>query len=486
MAPLASINADKAGVMEIPASGSAVTPILMCGGSGTRLWPLSRKSYPKQFTPLVGEESLFQASAHRVTGGCFAPPLVITNTEFRFIVTEQLAEIGVEAGAILIEPEGRNTAPAILAASMHMQTQDPDALLLVLPADHVMPDRKAFQSAVAAGMERARSGDIVTFAIRPDRPETGYGYMELAGSAGKHPVAVERFVEKPDGEAAAAMIASGRFFWNSGLFLFAPQAMLQAFEAYAPALVHPVRTALAHATRDLDFLRLEADSWSRTADISIDYAVLERSDRIAAVPYRGTWSDLGGWDTVWAASGPDGHGVVTTGQAHAVDCQDALLRSESESQVLVGLGLKDVIAVAMPDAVLVADKSRAQDVKRAVQHLKAQRHPQAEEFPREHRPWGYFERLTLGPGFQVRRITVKPGAALSLQSHTHRAEHWIVVAGSARVTINETDRLVAENQSVFIPPDCRHRLENPGENRLILIEVQTGTSFGDDDVVRYA
>ncbi len=466
-------------------SADVVTPVLMCGGSGTRLWPMSRKSYPKQFTALLGQESLFQASARRVIGHHFAPPLVITNADFRFIVTEQLAEIGVEAGPILIEPEGRNTAPAILAASMHMHEQDPDALLLVLPTDHVMPDRETFLSAVDAGLERARSGDLVTFAIRPDRPETGFGYMELADAADREPVAVRRFVEKPAPAQAETLLASGRCFWNAGLFLFAPSAMIEAFATHAPDLIGPVRSALAFAHRDLGFLRLATRPWSAVVDISIDYAILEHSDRVVAVPYRGTWSDMGNWDTVWTMSEPDAQGVAAVGEAHAVDCRNVLLRSESDSQVLVGLGLQDIIAIAMPDAVLVADKARVQDVKHAVSQLKAGAYAQAEAFPREHRPWGHFERLTTGPGFEVRRITVNPGAALSLQSHTHRAEHWIVVVGQARVTLDGADRILDANQSVYIPPDCRHGLANPGPERLILVEVQTGTSFGDDDVVRY-
>ncbi|MCY4258861.1 MAG: mannose-1-phosphate guanylyltransferase/mannose-6-phosphate isomerase [Rhodobacteraceae bacterium] len=464
---------------------AAVTPVLMCGGVGTRLWPLSRRSYPKQFTSLFGRESLFQASARRFLGDCFAPPVVITNTEFRFIVTEQLAEIGIKPAIIMIEPEARNTAPATLAVSLFMQELNPDALILVVPADHVLPDMEMFQAAVATGMKPARSGDIVTFAVCPDRPETGYGYMELGEISDRGVVAVKRFVEKPDPAEAEALVASGRFFWNSGLLLFSSQTMADAFEAHASRLVKPVRDALSHATQDMGFLRLAPGPWSQAGNISVDYAVLEQSKRITAVPYTGTWSDLGGWDSVWAESMTDDQGVALTDHAYAIDCQDVLLRSESRHQVLVGLGLRDIIAVAMPDAVLVADKARAQDVKAAVQHLKDIQISQAEEFPREHRPWGYFEHLTRGPGFEVRRITINPGAALTLQSHSHRAEHWVVVAGGARVTADGHGQIVERNQSVFIPPDCRHRLENPGTDRLIIIEVRTGASLEEDDVVRY-
>ena len=465
-----------------------ITPILLCGGSGTRLWPLSRKSYPKQFVPLIGERSLFQDSALRLSGEGFAAPVVLTNADFRFIVTDQLADIGVTPGAILIEPQGRNTAPAVLAAALHLAESDPEGLMLVAPSDHVVPDAQAFRDAVAAGVAAARAGKLVTFGIAPDRPETGYGYLELsrppqAGTA--EVIDLTAFVEKPDRARAETMLAAGNYLWNAGLFLFSVRAIIAAFEAHAPDLVAPVRAALAGGQRDLDFLRLAPGPWAEAEDISIDYAVMEHARDIAAVPYGGRWSDLGDWHAVWREMDRDGDGVALSGPATAIDCADTLLRSEDEGLELVGIGLRNVIAVAMPDAVLVADAARAQEVRRAVDALKARQARQATAFPRDHRPWGWFESLVVGDRFQVKRIVVHPGAALSLQSHHHRAEHWIVVQGTARVTVGDEVKLVTENQSVYVPLGAVHRLENPGKVDMVLIEVQTGSYLGEDDIIRY-
>ncbi|AHD12089.1 mannose-1-phosphate guanylyltransferase/mannose-6-phosphate isomerase [Phaeobacter gallaeciensis] len=465
-----------------------ITPILLCGGSGTRLWPLSRKSYPKQFVPLVGETTLFQASALRLSGEGFAAPMVLTNSDFRFIVTEQLAEAGIDPGAILIEPAGRNTAPAVLAAALWLRARDPDGLMLVAPSDHVVPDAAAFRAAVAAAEPAARAGQLVTFGIKPDRAETGYGYLELDGDPGDFTpqvIGLKRFVEKPDLATAEEMLASGQFLWNAGIFLFSVKAIIAAFEAHAPDLMAPVQGAVDKGAPDLGFLRLDPDAWDGAADISIDYAVMERADNLAVVPYAGGWSDLGGWDAVWRESGPDGDGIVTQGRATAIECRNSLLRSEDDGLEVVGIGLKDVIAVAMPDAVLVADASRAQDVKQAVSALKAQSVRQAEAFPKDHRPWGWFESLVVGERFQVKRIHVHPGAALSLQSHHHRSEHWIVVEGTAKVTVDDSVQLVSENQSVYIPLGAVHRMENPGKVPMVLIEVQTGSYLGEDDIIRY-
>ena len=463
-----------------------ITPVLLCGGSGTRLWPLSRKSYPKQFAPLVGEESLFQASAKRVSGEGFAAPIVLTNSDFRFIVTEQLTSAGIDPGAILIEPEGRNTAPAILAAALFLNAQNENALMLVAPSDHVVPDAAAFRAAVRAGVARAEAGDLVTFGIAPTHAETGYGYLELDGApVSGDAVALRRFVEKPDADAAQAMLDAGNYLWNAGIFLFSAKAIVDAFRAHASGLIDPVGRSLADAKVDLGFLRLNPDAWAQADDISIDYAVMEHAQNIAAVPFSAKWSDLGGWDAVWAEGGPDADGVVTNGPASALECTNSLLRSESENRELVGIGLDNIIAVAMPDAVLVADKRRGQDVKLAVQALKEKEAVQATQFPRDHRPWGCFDSLANGSRFQVKRIVVNPGAALSLQSHVHRAEHWIVVEGTAKVTIDEDVQLVGENQSVYIPLGAVHRLENPGKVPMVLIEVQTGSYLGEDDIVRY-
>ncbi|MCB4457200.1 mannose-1-phosphate guanylyltransferase/mannose-6-phosphate isomerase [Leisingera sp. McT4-56] len=465
-----------------------ITPILLCGGSGTRLWPLSRKSYPKQFVPLTGEETLFQASAQRLSGEGFAAPLVLTNSDFRFIVTEQLAGAGVDPGAILIEPAGRNTAPAVLAAALWLEKTDPEGLMLVAPSDHVVPDAAAFRAAAAAGEAAARAGQLVTFGIKPDRAETGYGYLELDGDPGgfePKPIGLKRFVEKPDQKAAEKMLASGRFLWNAGIFLFSVKAILAAFRQHAPELLAPVQGAVAQGQPDLGFLRLDPEAWAGAADISIDYAVMEKADNLAVVPFAGGWSDLGGWDAVWREGARDENGVAATGHATAIDCEDSLLRSEDGQLELVGIGLRNVIAVAMPDAVLVADASRAQDVKQAVAELKAKAAKQATEFPKDHRPWGWFESLAVGDRFQVKRIHVHPGAALSLQSHHHRSEHWIVVEGTAKVTVDDEVKLVTENQSVYIPLGAVHRMENPGKVPMVLVEVQTGSYLGEDDIIRY-
>ena len=465
-----------------------ITPVLLCGGSGTRLWPLSRKSYPKQFAALTGAQSLFQVSAARLSGPEFAAPVALTNADFRFIVTEQMSALGINPAAVLIEPEGRNTAPAVLAAALWLAQESPQALMLVAPSDHVVPDAGAFRAAVAAGVPAARAGQLVTFGIHPTHPETGYGYLELAEepeNGDLRPLPLIRFVEKPDAARAAEMLAAGHFLWNAGIFLFSVETILAAFEAHAPDLIAPVRAALDNGRPDLGFLRLDPVSWAGASDISIDYAVMERADNLSVVPFSAGWSDLGGWDAVWRESGPDARGVVTSAHATALDCDDTLLRSEDPGLELVGIGLRNIIAVATPDAVLVADATRAQDVKQAVSALKGQGAKQATDFPRDHRPWGWFESLALGERFQVKRIVVKPGAALSLQSHRHRAEHWIVVEGRARVTIDEEVRVLSENQSVYVPLGAVHRLENPGLGPMVLIEVQTGSYLGEDDIVRY-
>ncbi len=468
-----------------------ITPVLLCGGSGTRLWPLSRKSYPKQFVPLMGEETLFQASAKRVSGAtqgvCFGAPMVLTNSDFRFIVAEQLQAVGIDPGAILIEPEGRNTAPAVLAAALRAQAQDPEAVLLVAPSDHVVPDTAAFQAAVVRGLAAVARGQMVTFGITPSHAETAYGYLELDGTpdAAGSAVALKQFVEKPDAARAAEMLAAGTFKWNAGIFLFVAKDIIAAFQAHASDLIAPVTAALEQAREDLGFLRLAPEPWGQAADISIDYAVMERADNLSVVPFDAAWSDLGGWDAVWRESGPDADGVVTSAGATAIDCRDTLLRSESERLEVVGIGLEGIIAVAMNDAVLVADKSRAQDVKQAVAALKEKGAVQATAFPKDHRPWGWFESLVIGGRFQVKRILVHPGASLSLQSHFHRSEHWIVVEGTARVTVDDEVTLLTENESVYIPLGAVHRMENPGRVPMVLIEVQTGSYVGEDDILRY-
>lgn len=463
-----------------------IHPVILCGGSGTRLWPVSRQSFPKQFSRLVGEESLFQATARRLSGEGFARPVIVTSADFRFVVRDQLAAIGITPAAVLIEPAARNTAPAVLAATLWLERLQPAALVLVAPSDHLMPDPASFRLAAAEGARRAAAGGIVTFGIRPSTPETGYGYLELAAAgAGSEAVPLHRFVEKPDLATARDMLASGRYLWNAGIFLFRSDVMISAFANLAPGLLPPVTRAVDEAEPDLTFLRLEPEAWQAVAPISIDYAIMERAEGLWAVPYGGGWTDLGGWAAIWSEGADAGSGLVQEGQVLALDCRDSLLRSEDEGLQLVGIGLEGIVAIAMPDAVLVARKSDAQRVKDAVEALKERKVAQATAFRSDRRPWGWFETLATGDRFKVKRIVVLPGAALSLQSHRFRAEHWIVVQGTARVTVGGTVRLVGENESVYIPLGERHRLENPGDSNMVLIEVQTGSYFGEDDIIRY-
>ncbi|WP_300069797.1 mannose-1-phosphate guanylyltransferase/mannose-6-phosphate isomerase [uncultured Ruegeria sp.] len=470
---------------------NSVYPVILCGGSGTRLWPLSRKSYPKQFVPLIGETSLLQDCAERMRGPKTAPyakPLILTNEAFRFVVPEQLTAISVDPGPIVIEPEGRNTAPAVLAAALYLESTDPDAVMLVAPSDHVVPDKPAFHRAVDEGVRVIKDrGDLVTFGITPDRPETGYGYLKLsdAPDASGAAVPLDRFVEKPDLDNANTMLADGSYLWNSGIFLFAVRDIIAAFEQHATALIEPVKQAVADAQTDLGFLRLDAAAWSKVDDISIDYAVMEKASNLSVVPYAAGWSDVGSWTAVQELTHPDDDGVATTGEVTTIDCNNVLIRSESPSQEVVALGLENIVAVAMPDAVLVASMDRSQDVKLAVSALKAKGAKQAELLPVDHRPWGWFESLVVGDRFQVKRIHVHPGAALSLQSHHHRSEHWIVVEGTAKITIDDDVQLLSENQSVYIPLGAVHRMENPGKVPMVLIEVQTGSYLGEDDIIRY-
>ena len=467
-----------------------IYPVLLAGGSGTRLWPLSRKSYPKQFSNLVGEATLFQQSALRLTTSeiiDFAQHITLTNADFRFIIGEQLQDVGIDPGPILIEPEAKNTASAILAASVFAYEKDEEAILLVAPSDHLIPDKNNFHQSIAVGLHHVHLGQMVTFGINPTHPETGYGYIKLSRDTldQSGTSLVESFVEKPNLIDAKNMLSDGSYLWNAGIFLFRASDMIDAFSEYSPKSLELVERAVDEASTDLGFLRLSPLPWSDLDDISIDYAIMEKAKNLVAVPYSSKWSDLGGWDALWMDGDKDPSGNVTSEAAHALDCSNSLLRSESGNQQLVGIGLNDIMAIAMSDAVLVAHRDRSQDVKRAVSLLRSEGVSQAEVFPKDYRPWGWFESLAIGDGFQVKRIHVKPGAALSLQSHERRSEHWIVVAGTARVTIDDTVQTMAEGQSVYVPLGARHRLENPGEFPMVLIEVQIGNYLGEDDIVRY-
>jgi len=469
---------------------SSIYPVLLAGGSGTRLWPLSRKSYPKQFSKLIGDSSLFQSSAQRLTSSDivdFSKHIILTNSDFRFIIGEQLQGVGIDPGPILIEPEAKNTAAAILAASIFVHSTDQEAVLLVAPSDHQIPDTEAFHKSIKVGLSYVQGGKMITFGITPTRPETGYGYLELSRNTfDSHGTSnLEKFVEKPDLKRATQMLSAGNFLWNAGIFLFRAKDMINSFKTFAPGTLDLVLQSVVGASKDLGFLRLLAEPWSMLKDVSIDYAIMEKARNLVAVPFMSKWSDLGGWDSVWSECVSDRQGNVISETAHAIDCSNSLLRSESKSQQIVGIGLDSIVAIAMPDAVLVAHKERAQDVKKAVALLKTKGVPQAEMFPKDHRPWGYFETLTVGHHFQVKRICVNPDSSLSLQSHRYRSEHWIIVEGTAKVTIDQTVKLLTAGQSIYVPIGSKHRLENPGRLPVVLIEVQIGEYLGEDDIVRY-
>ena len=464
-------------------------PVLLSGGSGTRLWPLSREAYPKQFLPLAGEETMLQATWSRVAPLADARPIVVAGEDHRFLVAEQLRQSGAPAPAIVLEPAGRNTAPAIAAAALQA-LQDAgggDPLLLVLPSDHVVRDADAFRAAVRAAMPAAEAGALVTFGIVPTAPETGFGYIQaaagLAGTGRADAVRkVMRFVEKPDAATAQRYLAEGGYYWNSGMFLFRASRYLAELERFRPDILEGARAAFAAARRDGDFVRLDRDGFAATPAESIDYAVMERTDAAMVLPVDIGWNDVGSWSALWDVAERDADGNARHGDVIAVDSRN----SYAYARRLVALvGVDDVVVVETDDAVLVARKDRVQQVKEVVARLKAEQRSQAALHREVHRPWGSYDSVDAGARFQVKRIKVKPGAALSLQSHTRRAEHWIVVSGTARVTRNNDVFELHANQSTYIPIGAKHRLENPGTEVLELIEVQSGDYLGEDDIVRY-
>lgn len=457
-------------------------PVILSGGSGTRLWPLSRDAFPKQFLPLVGAQSMLQATWQRVAPLAAAAPIVVAGEEHRFMVAEQLREAGASAATILLEPVARNTAPAIAVAALEALRGGEDPLLLVLPSDHVIADPAGFRAAVEQAAPAARDGRLVTFGIVPDAPETGYGYIQAAPGQGVR--AVRRFVEKPDAATAAGYLASGDHYWNSGMFLLRASAYLEELGRLQPAMLEACRQAHARARRDPDFVRLDAEAFAACPADSIDYAVMEHTARAAVLPLEVGWNDVGSWAALWQVAEQDGDGNAHRGDVLALDCRDTLAWADGGRLVAL-LGLEDVVVVDTADAVLVARKDAVQDVRRVVAALKAQGRPEVQLHRRVYRPWGSYEAIDAGPRFQVKRITVKPGAALSLQMHHHRAEHWVVVRGTARVTRGEEVILLGENQSTYIPLGVRHRLENPGKLPLELIEVQSGGYLGEDDIVRF-
>jgi mannose-1-phosphate guanylyltransferase/mannose-6-phosphate isomerase len=459
---------------------SKLTPVILSGGSGTRLWPLSREMYPKQFLPLVGEKTMLQATWLRVAPLAGTGPIVVANEEQRFVAAEQLALVGGHAAAILLEPAGRNTAPAIAVAALEATRDGGDALLLVLPSDHVIRDEAAFRQAVVAATAAAEAGKLVTFGIVPTQPETGYGYIKAA--AGKGVRAVERFVEKPDPATAERYVASGEYFWNSGMFLFKASRYLQELEQYQPAMLEACRQAWQKAKRDPDFVRLDKAAFEASPSDSIDYAVMEKTRDAAVLPLDAGWSDVGSWSALRAVSPKDEAGNAHHGQVIAIDCHDTYAYGD---KLIAMIGLDDVVVVETPDAVLVAKGERTQEVKDVVARVKAAGLPQATWHRKVYRPWGAYDSIDNGERFQVKRITVKPGGTLSLQMHHHRAEHWIVVSGTAEVTRGDEVLLLTENQSTYIPLGVTHRLRNPGKLPLELIEVQSGSYLGEDDIVRF-
>jgi len=462
-----------------------VHPVILCGGSGTRLWPLSRRALPKQFLPLVYERSMRQDTVLRLSGLDCAAPVVISNDEHRFLVAEQLREIEHSPSAQILEPTGRNTAPAAAVAAFWIAEREPDAVMLVLPSDHLIRDVLRFQEAVRQAARLAAGGLLVTFGVTPHAPATGFGYIERGRAIDAEPGAyrVAGFVEKPDEARAQAMVADGRFAWNSGMFAFSPARFLEELGKHRADILAGAQAAWREARHDLDFTRLDAKAFAACPAESIDYAVMEKTDSAAVIPVDIGWSDVGSWSTLWEVGEKDAHGNVVRGDVHLNGTENCYVRGES--RMVSVLGVKNMVVVETDDALLVADRSEAQKVKDIVGHLEVARRTEHLLHTRVYRPWGYYESIDTGDRFQVKRLMVKPGQALSLQMHHHRAEHWVVVSGTARVTRGEDVFLVSENESTYIPVGAQHRLENPGKVPLFLIEVQSGGYLGEDDIVRF-
>ena len=461
-----------------------VIPVILSGGSGTRLWPISRSTYPKQFWSLVTERSLIQDTVLRATGETFLPPMVVCNQEHRFLVRDQLHQVGIDDAEIVLEPVGRNSAPAIAVAALIAAERDPDAVLWIMAADSAVALPDALRNSLEQAAAAARAGYCVMFGMKPTSPETGYGYIEqgeeLDGLAGVHRLV--RFVEKPGAEEALRLIGTGRHLWNSGMFVATAKTWLAEMAEHAPDVLAAVSKSVAARRDDLGFVRLDEASFLASPDISIDYAVAERTRHAAVVPAEIGWSDVGSWDALWQIMAKDGEGNATLGDVTLVDAKNCLVRADG--MLVAVAGLEDIALVVTEDAVLAARRDRSQDVKIIVERLKKQGRKQAIEHNRIYRPWGFYESLISGARFQVKRIVVEPGKKLSLQKHFHRAEHWVVVVGTATVTRDAEVLMVRENESVYLPLGCVHRLDNPGKIPLELIEVQSGAYLGEDDIVR--
>ncbi|GGF56445.1 mannose-1-phosphate guanylyltransferase/mannose-6-phosphate isomerase [Alteromonas lipolytica] len=459
-------------------------PVVLAGGSGSRLWPKSRAALPKQFLALTSEQTMLQETLQRLEGSSAANPIVICNDAHRFLVAEQLRQMGGEHGGIILEPVGRNTAPAIALAALHAMQTDDDPVLLVLAADHLIKDSASFKAAVAKANELALAGKLVTFGIVPDQAHTGYGYIK-GGEALGVGMQVDEFVEKPDLATAQQYVDSGNYFWNSGMFMFKASVYLDELKKYAPEMYSICEQAIASESKDLDFIRIDPEIFATCPDDSIDYAVMEKTELAAMVPLDAGWSDVGSWSSLWeTADVKDDNGNVIVGDAILEGVNNSYINAEE--RLIAVVGLDDVVVVETKDAVMVANKNKVQDIKNVVNQLKAERRPEFEFHREVFRPWGSYDSIDNGKRFQVKRISVKPGEKLSVQMHHHRAEHWIVVSGTANVTIGEKTQLVTENESVYIPIGDVHALENPGKIPLELIEVQSGAYLGEDDIVRFS
>ena len=461
-----------------------IVPVILSGGSGTRLWPVSRESFPKQFWPLLSDRSLIAETARRATGAAFAPPLVVCNHEHRFLAAEQMREAGLAGARIVLEPVGRNSAPAIAAAALLVAEEDPGAVLWMMAADAAISDVDTLHRLLGCAVLAARAGRIVMFGMRPAAAETGYGYIEVGAAMpdlpGVHEIA--RFVEKPDAATAATLVAGGRHLWNSGMFVFTAATMLEELRRHAPAVLEAARAAVAGRARDLDFIRLAAAPFAEAPNISLDYAIAERTDRAAVVPADLGWSDVGSWGALWELGGKDDAGNVAVGDVLLEEARHCYVRSDGILTAVVGL--QDAIVVVTEDAVLAMHRERSQEVKRIVDRLRAAGRREAAEHNRFYRPWGFFETLFAAERFRVHRVVVAPGQSLSLHKHFHRAEYFTVLAGTALMTRDGEARLVRENESVDMPIGCLHRVANPGRIPLTMIEVQAGSYLGEDDVVR--